>query len=154
MSDFISNPLCFDASTALAFALADDPLHGQAVALVTALNAIGTQLCAPAMFAYECDSVICLRVWKGRLSNTQAAMARAAIAALPITIEYDPRDHERAFEIARQYEQPRAYDAAYAAHAEARGVELVTTDEPFYEAVNGSKKPKAAPALSWVKLLR
>jgi len=142
-----------DASVVLAFALPDDTLHSQATTLFRKLVEQGTTFCAPAMLAYECDSVICLRVWKGEMSEKEAQLARAAIAALPITIEYDPRDRERAFEIARRYNQPRAYDAAYAAHAEARGVELVTTDKPLHEAVNGAKKPKGAPKLSWVKLL-
>lgn len=143
-----------DASVALSFAFHDDRNHVQAVALVDALNTQGMTFCAPAMFAYEVDSVVRLRQWKGELTETQAAEARSLIEALGIEVGYDPGDRDRAFEIARQYGQPRVYDAAYAAHAEARGVELVTTDAPFYEAVNGSKKPKAAPALVWVKLLR
>ena len=146
--------VCLDASVALAFALPDEPLHAQAVDLIKALIGRGSLFCTPAMFAYECDSVICLRAWKKELDNEDVQLARAAIAALPITIEYDLSNHDRAFEIARQYDQPRAYDAAYAAHAEARGVELFTVDEPFYQAVNGNKKPKKAPALFWVKLLK
>lgn len=142
-----------DASAALAFALQDDPHHVQAVSLVAALDRRNITLCAPPMFAYEVDSVLRLREWKGELTPTQVEEARTLIDALGVEIEYDAADRERALEIARQYDQPRAYDAAYAAHAEARGVELVTTDQPFYEALNGKKKPKAAPALSWVKLL-
>ena len=146
--------VCFDASAALAFALPDEPLHAQAVAIVRAFAVQGTTLCAPAMFAYECDSVIRLRLWKGSLSEAEATLARAALQSLPITIEYDEADRDRAFAIAQQYDQPRCYDAAYAAHAEARGVEMVTTDAPFFEAVNGSKKPKKASALTFVKLLK
>ena len=146
--------VCFDASAALAFALPDEPAHAQAVAIIKAFGSQGVTLCAPAMLAYECDSVIRLRVWKGALSEAQAQTARAALKSLPIDIEYDASDRERAFDMAREYDQPRCYDTAYAAHAEARGVELITTDEPFFEAVNGSKKPKSAPPLSFVKLLK
>lgn len=106
------------------------------------------------MFVYECDSVIRLRVYKQTLTHAQAQLARRAIYALPITIQYDANDRDRAFEIATEYAQPRVYDAAYAAHAEARGIELVTIDAPFFEAVNGSKRPKTAPALKFVKLLK
>lgn len=154
MTTPINRRLAIDASAALSFAFQDDPNHNQAVNFVDALNSQRVKFCAPALFAYEVDSVIRLREWKGAFTRTQAIEARALIEALGVEVEYDPRDHERAFEIARQYDQPRVYDAAYAAHAEARGVELLTTDAPFYEAVNGSKKPKAAPALSRVKLLR
>ena len=145
--------VCFDASAALAFALQDEAQHGGAVALVRALVAQDATICAPALFAYECDSVLRLRVWKGEMTETEAAEARHFIDALGVEIEYNAADRDRAREIARQYDQPHTCDAAYAAHAEARGVEMITTDKPFYEAVNGKKKPKAAPALPWVKLL-
>ena len=135
--------VCFDASAALAFALPDDPLHARAVAIISAFALQGITLSAPALFIYECDSVIRLRVWKGALTEAEAQTARAAIRALPIQIEYDGDDADRAFDIALEYRQPRCYDAAYAAHAEARGIELVTTDTPFFEAVNGLKKPKS-----------
>ena len=145
--------VCLDASIALAFALPDEPLHSQAVDLIKNLMQQDVLFCTPAMFAYECDSVLCLRAWKKELDSEEVQLARAVIDALPIAIEYDASSQDRAFEIARQYDQPRAYDAAYAAHAEARSVELLTIDEPFYQAVNGNKKPKKAPALFWVKLL-
>jgi predicted nucleic acid-binding protein len=148
------NPkVCFDASTALAVALQDDPKHAAAVALMASLAAQNAILCAPAMFTYECDSVIRLRVYRGNLSATDATTARAIIQALGVVVEYDPGDRERAFQIATDYSQPRVYDAAYAAHAEARGVELVTADEPFFEAVNGASRPKKAPPLTFVQLL-
>lgn len=150
-----SSPLvCFDASMALAFALQDEPLHPQAKVLVGALAKQNATLCAPALFAYEVDSVLRLRVYKGAMSEADAAQARAFVDALAVQIEYDASDRNRAFQIARAYDQPRCYDAAYAAHAEARGVELLTTDVPFFEAVNGSKKPKTAPPMAFVKLLK
>lgn len=143
----------FDASAALAFALQDEPKHAAAVAMVRALAAQDVTLCAPALFAYEVDSVIRLRVWKGTMNEADAAAARAIVDALAVEIEYDGSDRARAFQIARDYEQPRVYDASYAAHAQARGLDLITTDKPFFEAVNGPKRPKAAPPLAFVKLL-
>ncbi len=151
MSD--SDRVCLDASVALAFVLEDEPLHEQAKQLIRQWAAQNVTLCAPAMFAYECDSIIRLRVYKKALTLQKAEEARAFLDALGITIEYDASDRTRAYQIATDYDQPRAYDAAYAAHAEARGVELVTTDAPFFEAVNGAKKPKKAAALTFVKLL-
>lgn len=145
--------VCFDANIAIAFALPDEPFHARAIATVQELYNLGITLCAPAMFAYECDSVIRLRVYTGKISEAEASEARAFVAALQVQIEFVEADRDRAFEIARDYGQPRAYDASYAAHAEARGVELLTIDEPFFQAVNGNKKPSGKPALSFVKLL-
>lgn len=73
----------------------------QAKVRVRQLAARGATLCAPPLFAYECASIIRLRVF----------------------------------------------------YAEARGVELITTDKPFFEAANGAKRPKSAPALTFVTLL-
>ena len=146
--------VCLDASVVLAFALADEPLHQAAKALVVAFAAQNVTFRSPAIFAYECDSVIRLRVWKQTLTPAQGQLARAAIAALPIEIEFDAADRDRAFEIATLYAQPRAYDAAYAAHAQARGLEMVTTDAPFFAAVNGDQRPASVPPLDFVQLLQ
>lgn len=130
-----------DASAALTFALDDEKHHAQAVALVAALVKRGLRLCAPSIFAYECDSVIRRRVHLGTLTPDAAKEARELIAALGVEIVYDPASRERAYQIAEQYDQPRVYDAAYAAFAEARGLELWTDDERFYNAVTTGKKP-------------
>jgi predicted nucleic acid-binding protein len=145
--------VCFDASAALSFALQDEPLHAQAKALIEKLVDQGSTLCAPPLFLYECDSIIRLRVFKGALSESEAQEARAIVRALAVAVEHDPANGERAYQIARDYHQPRVYNAWYAAYAEARGVELVTVDKPFFEAVNGCSRPKNAPALTFVKLL-
>lgn len=146
--------VCVDASTALAAALQDDPNHAVALALLAQLGAQNVRFCAPALFVYECDSVTRLRVRQNKLSDADAQVVRTLIDALGVQVEYDGADRDRAYQIAEQYDQPRAYNAAYAAHAEARGVELITTDAPFFEAVNGDKRPKSVPPLEFVKLLK
>lgn len=153
MSGVKSARVCLDASAALAFALQDELLHVPAKALVKQLITQGATLCAPPLFLYECDSIIRLRVYKGALSETEAQEARRFVQALAVAVEHDAADGERAYQIARDYHQPRVYDAWYAAYAEARGIEMVTTDEPFFEAVNGTKRPKGAPPLAFVRLL-
>ena len=149
----MSNRICFDASAALAFALTDDPNHSAAKTLIGKLAQQGTLLCAPPLFVCECDSVIRLRTWKGTLSAVEASRARAVLAALQVEIEFALSDQQRAYEIATQYDQPRVYDATYAAFAELRMVEMITADKPFFEAVNGSKCPKNMGPLTFVRLL-
>jgi predicted nucleic acid-binding protein len=140
----------FDASAAIAFALDDEPLHTQAVALVAALLKQNTVLCAPPLFENEADSVIRRRAHQGTLTNAEADTARRIIAALGISIAYDAATAERAYAIAVQYNQPRAYDATYAAFAEARGLDLWTADERFYNSVNGSN---AKNGLAFVRFI-
>lgn len=152
MSAHATSKICLDASTVLALVLPDEPFWEKAIALMKELASRNILICAPALLAYECNSVIRLRMYKG-MSLMQAQKARAVINALPIKLEYDAANEDRAFQISCDYDQPRAYDAAYAAYAESRGVELVTADRPFFEAVNGSKRPQKTAALSFVKLL-
>ncbi|HEX8237915.1 MAG TPA: type II toxin-antitoxin system VapC family toxin [Abditibacteriaceae bacterium] len=130
--------VAFDASAALAFALNDEPLHTQAVALVADLVKRRMRLCAPPLFESEADSVIRRRVHLGTLTEAEAATTRQILAALSTQITYDIATKDRAYAIAVQYNQPRAYDATYAAFAEARHIELWTADERFYNSVNGS----------------
>lgn len=153
MSAQSAGMICLDASTVLAFVLPDEPLLDKAAALMKNLASQNIPICAPALFAYECNSVIRLRLYKGSVSEIEAQNARAVVTALPIELEYDAAIEDRAFQIACDYNQPRAYDAAYAAYAESRGVDLITADHPFFEAVNGSKRPRHTPGLSFVKLL-
>lgn len=145
--------ICLDASVVLAAVLPNEPQHNLAVALLKKLASQKATLCAPAMFIYECDSVIRLRLYQGDLSYSEAQDARAAIAVMAVCFEFNSRESERAFQIACDYNQPRAYDAAYAAYAESRGVDLITADRPFFEAVNGSKRPRTKSPLPFVKLL-
>jgi len=150
----LSRLVCVDASLVLAFVLEDEPLHREAKAFIRRLSSAGATLCAPPLFVYECESIIRLQVFKGALSQDQAQEVRSLVKALEVEIEFSFPDSDRTFEIATLYGQPRSYDAAYAAHAEARGIDFVTIDAPFFEAVNGEKRPKTATPLSYVKLLR
>ena len=132
------NTVVFDASAALAFALKSEELHAQAVALVADLFRRNRDLCAPPLFENECDSVIRRNLHRGTFNEADAEEARRIIAALGTRIIYEAATAPRAFEIATFYNQPRAYDATYAALAEAYGLELWTADKRFYNSVNGA----------------
>jgi len=124
-----------DASAALAFALYDEIHHAQAMALITELKERGAEIHAPSIFAYECDSVIRLKVYAGKLTSEEAQETRELIAALSVAISYDADILERAYRIATESGQPRTYDASYAAFAESRGLNLWTADKRFYNSV-------------------
>ena len=130
-----------DASAALAFALKDEKHHPHAVALVADLLKRELRFCAPSIFAYECDSVIRRRAHLATLTPKEAREARELMAVLGVEIAYDPECRESAYSMAERYDQPRVYDAIYAAFAEARGLELWTDDERFYNAVTTGKNP-------------
>lgn len=124
-----------DASTILKFVLYDEVMHLQAVALIEDLVQRNTKLLAPSIFTYECDSVIRRHVHLKVLSSDDANEIRQLIAALGIVVIHDASIFERAWQIASEYKQPRVYDAAYAAFAETRKLDLWTADTKFYNAV-------------------
>jgi predicted nucleic acid-binding protein len=132
----MNNPqIVIDASVAVAFALNDEPHYAKAVALIENFAARGVILCAPAIFDYECESVIRRRVFLKTLSPDDAEEVRAIVAALAVDVTHDHGILARAYQIATVHGQPRTYDASYAAFAEARGLELWTDDQRFYNAV-------------------
>lgn len=137
--------VALDASGAAAFALPDEKHHARAQRLIADLAQQNARLIAPPLFESEADSIIRRRAYLGTLTPPAGAAALALMDALQVEIVYDPATRPRAREIAAQNNQVRVYDSTYAALAEARGLELWTADERFYNAVSG--------ALSFVKFI-
>jgi len=68
-----------------------------------------------------------------------------AFHLLGVRLLYPAGLHQRAWELARRYNRPQAYDSHYLALAEILGLELWTADERLYNAVHHD--------LLWVKWL-
>ncbi len=130
--------VALDASGAAAFALPDEKHHARAQRLIADLAQENARLIAPPLFESEADSIIRRRVYLETLTQPAGAAALALMDALQIEIVYDPATRLRAREIAAQNNQVRVYDSTYAALAEARGVELWTADERFYNSIGGA----------------
>jgi predicted nucleic acid-binding protein len=90
------------------------------------------------LFEYETESVIQTKLWLGLVTLAEADFALQALAAVGVQPINQPDAVKRAREIARQFNQPKIYDALYAALAELRGCEFWTADKAFYEAVNAA----------------
>ena len=124
-------------------------MHVEAVALIRQLNTQKVRLLAPALFDYEVETVLRLKVfrWMAKAKNAvpfeekDAQRVRQIIAALEVETFHERIWLDRAYEMARDFGQARIYDASYAALAQFRGVDLWTADENFYRAVNGPKIP-------------
>lgn len=130
--------VAFDASGAAAFALPDEKHHAQAQRLIASLAQENARLIAPPIFESEADSIIRRRVYLETLTQPAGVAALALMDALQVEIIYEAVTRLRAREIAAQNNQVRVYDSTYAALAEARGVELWTADERFYNSVSGA----------------
>ncbi len=134
-----------DASGAAAFALADEKHHKAARACLTALGAQGTVFIAPPLFESEIDSILRRRVYLETLTTQAASAALRIVDALQVRIVYDVGTRALARAIAEQINQVRVYDSTYAALAQARGCDLWTADERFYNS--------AGAALSFVRFV-
>jgi len=101
---------------------------------------------APCHLVFEVTSVIRNHVYRREISAEAGQIAFEAFLAQEIELRH-PGDLEvRAWELARQFNRPTAYDACYLALAESAGCELWTADDRLVKAVRD--------ALPWVKTLR
>lgn len=67
-------------------------------------------------------------VRRGRWRGEDADGARLLLTDLPVAFEDDPRDLDRAWDLARRYDNHPFYDLIYVALAERRGEQFVTRD--------------------------
>ena len=97
--------------------------------LMGKLVAQGADLAAPSLLWLEASNVLLTGVRRGRWDGAVADSAFALIAQMPIRCADIPADRERAFELARRYDNWSVYDMAYVALAERLGTEFYTADE-------------------------
>jgi len=126
---------CVDASVDVKWVIKGEPFRAKAQKLLKESLMNGITLIAPPLFEYEVESVIQTKVMRGLATIADADLALHAIAAAGVQLLTHPDAVKRAREIARQFSQPKIYDALYAALAELRGCEFWTADKTFYDAV-------------------
>lgn len=134
-----------DASSAAAFALPDEKQYGAAGASVAALQSQGAVFIAPPLFESEIDGILRRRVYLETMTPQAASAALRIVDALQVRIVYNAGTRALARAIAEQLNQIRVYDSTYAALAQARGCDLWTADERFFNS--------ASAALSFVRFV-
>lgn len=99
-----------------------------AMATLDSLAARGDQLQAPSLLQSEVGNALLTGIRRGRWTGAEADIAHRRLLLLPIQLVDDQRDWDRAWELARRFDNHPIYDLLYVAVAErARGV-LVTAD--------------------------
>ncbi len=127
--------VCVDASLAIKVVVPESGSE-KADALFTQWASEETQLIAPVFFEVETDSILRQKVTLRReLTLDQAQRAFAALQGLPIMTTNSPEQRVRSWEIAREFQFPTVYDAAYLALAELRRCEFWTADEKLFKQV-------------------
>ncbi len=97
--------------------------------LVGELAAAGADLAAPALMWLEASNVLLTGIRRGRWDGAAADAAFALLGRLPVRSAGIPADLDRAFELARRYDNWLVYDFIYVALAERLGTELYTADD-------------------------
>ncbi len=90
---------------------------------------------APAFALVEIDSVLRQKVYRGQLSPEAADRSFAAACQIPLRTPVVQEHRQRTWEIAKEFQFPQVYDAAYRALAELKGCEFWTADQKLYERV-------------------
>ena len=119
--------ICLDASIVISMFSPDESTEA-ATRLWQRCSALGTEAVAPPILVPEVTSVLRQHVYQGRLSPDQGESAFRIFCEMPITIVQDPNLHEFAWQLARRFNRPRAYDAFYVAVAQMENCDLWTGD--------------------------
>ena len=127
--------VCVDASLVLALLLTET--HSErAAARWQSWRSQGITPIGPPILYAEVTSVLREAVYRGRISPHEGEEAFDTFCAFPIKVLDLPDLHRLAWGLARQYNQPRVYDAMYLAAAQAVQCELWTGDRRLVNAVN------------------
>ena len=126
--------ICIDASLGLKLVLAEPDSDRAEAEWQTWLKA-GVDILAPFLFIYETSSVLRNRVFRKELTAIEADEAARIIADLGITYLHPPDIRQSAWELARRFNRPTAYDSFYLALAQHQGCALWTGDKRLYNAV-------------------
>jgi len=99
-----------------------------AVALLARLADDDAELLAPRLLLEEVSNALLTGLRRGRWGGAAADTANVLLRRLPVRLAEEARDRDRAWELARRYDNHPFYDMVYVALAERRGTQLVTAD--------------------------
>jgi len=135
-------PVCVDASLILRI-LVPEPLTEQALALWSLWQQSSQTPIAPTLLAFEVTASLRRYVYHKRITPDQGEQAFARFLQMDIQLSQRPALLRLAWGLAKEFNQPRAYDTAYLALAQLRRCDFWTADRKLYNAVHAR--------LPWVK---
>lgn len=137
-----SSLVCVDAGL-IVRALVPGPLTDRAMALMATWQRDEVSLIAPALLAFDVTSVLRRCVYLGEISLAHGERAFDAFGRIDLRLSHRPGIFPLAWELAKRFERPGAYDAATLAYARLNDCEFWTADEKLCHAVEAE--------LDWVK---
>lgn len=98
----------------------------------------GTDISAPYLLAYEVVSVLRNKVFRGELSPEEGEAGLLAIKAQGIHLLHVEGLEQAAWDLAKKFNRPAAYDTSYLALAQVLDCEFWTADAKLKNAVRGN----------------
>lgn len=138
----MNSPVCVDASL-IVRTLVPDLFSQEAEGLLASWQQADTTLIAPALFAFEVSTTLRRMIYLKALAPARGEAAFAAFLRIPVRLSHRKGIFPLAWQLAKQFNRPRAYDTAYLALAQLNHCDFWTADEKLYNAVKDK--------LSWVK---
>jgi len=117
-----------DASVVVDWIAPDADPELPALAALARLAADDAELLAPRLLMQEVSNALLTGVRRERWSGGAADTAQRLLRQLPVRLVDEPRDLDRAWDLARRYDNHPIYDLLYVALAERRRTQLVTAD--------------------------
>ncbi|MFH0914148.1 MAG: type II toxin-antitoxin system VapC family toxin [Chloroflexota bacterium] len=135
----MSYQVCVDASLAILWLMPVQRTRRAAELLERWVRA-GVDLIGPPLFDAEVTSTIRLHVYLKKILPEEGEEAFSGYSALGVRTVTPPGLCRRAWELAREHNQPRTYDMQYLAVAELADCELWTGDERLANSLQGKNK--------------
>jgi predicted nucleic acid-binding protein len=117
-----------DASVVVDWVAPDVDPSSAAPRLLDRLAVAGAELLAPRLLLEEVSNALLTGVRRSRWSGAAADSAHGLLRTLPVRLVDTPADLERAWDLARRYDNHPIYDMVYVALAERFRVALITAD--------------------------
>ncbi len=99
-----------------------------ALRTVRRLSMEGAELIGPRLLLTECSNALLTGVRRHRWSGAEADAAYLLLIRMPIRLVDEAQHINRAWELARRYDNHPMYDMVYVAVAEAAKTSLITAD--------------------------
>ena len=136
--------LCVDASVVISWLIPSERSNSVAQTMAAYLRG-EDELVAPPLLLPEVVSTVRRWVYQRRLTEDEGDSLIRDMLRLDIDISAPHGLYLRAYQLASQFNQPRAYDACYLALADLLSCDFVTLDQRLYHSTT--------PEFRWIRLL-
>lgn len=126
-----------DASVVVDWVAPDSDPGLPAIRALARLAEQRAQLLAPRLLIEEVSNALLTGIRRERWSGAAADKSQALLRELPMRLLDEPRDLERAWELARRYDNHPIYHLLYVALAERHNAQLITADTALRERLTG-----------------